>query len=170
MKASGIDFSALWRGEPTPYGRFSLNFSGTYVTKFEQQLERNGEFYNPLGRYSGELDFPIFRWQAVTTIGWSLNAWSATLANRYRSGYRDANEFAVSPPYDDNTVGADSVWDIVGSWNGVKDLTLSAGVLNLFNSDPPFSNQGSTFQQGFDPRFTNSLGRRYLFRAAYQFK
>jgi iron complex outermembrane receptor protein len=76
----------------------------------------------------------------------------------------------VVAPYDDNTVGAYSVWDLVGSWSGVKGLTLTAGVINLFNETPPFSNQGSTFQQGYDPRFTNSLDRRWLLRASYEFK
>jgi iron complex outermembrane receptor protein len=170
MKAQGFDLSVQWRGDATEFGRFSVNIAGTYVTKFEQQLEKNGEWYNPLGRYSGELDFPVFRWQSVATVNWLMGPWSASLANRYRSGYRDANEAAVAAPYDDNNVGAYSVWDLVGSWSGVKGLTLSAGVLNLFNEDPPFSNQGSTFQQGFDPRFTNSLGRRWLLRASYEFK
>lgn len=170
MKAQGFDLSVQWRGDATEWGRFGINLSGTYVTKFEQQLEKNGEWYNPLGRYSGELDFPVFRWQSVASVNWAMGAWSATLANRYRSGYRDANEAAVVAPYDDNTVGAYSVWDLVGSWSGVKGLTLSAGVINLFNETPPFSNQGSTFQQGYDPRFTNSLDRRWLLRASYEFK
>ncbi len=74
-------------------------------------------------------------------------------------------------PYDNNKVGGYSVWDLTGTWQGVKGLSITAGVLNLFNETPPFSNQGSTFQVGFDPRFTSpSLDRTYMLRAQYTFK
>ncbi len=62
------------------------------------------------------------------------------------------------------------MWDLTGTWQGVKGLTLTAGVLNLFDEKAPFSNQGSTFQVGFDPRFASVLGRQFFLRAAYEFK
>jgi iron complex outermembrane receptor protein len=42
-------------------------------------------------------------------------------------------------------------------------------VRNVFDQDPPFSNQGATFQVGYDPRFTDPTGRAYYARATYNF-
>ena len=51
---------------------FSLQ--GTYLLKWEQQLEAGGEYYNALGVYSQDLDFPAFRWQHVIMAGWNTRA------------------------------------------------------------------------------------------------
>jgi iron complex outermembrane receptor protein len=56
------------------------------------------------------------------------------------------------------------------SWAGIKGLTLTAGILNLFDEDPPFTNKGDGFQVGYDERYANPLGRQFLLRAAYEFK
>jgi iron complex outermembrane receptor protein len=172
IKTNGIDFSVTFRPTATEFGRFSLTYNATYILEYEQQLSKGGQFYNPLGAYSFELDFPVFRYQSVLNLGWQYEAWSANIFNRYRSGYTDQNDPAglTSPAYADNRVGAYSVWDLTASWAGFKGLTVTAGILNLFNNDPPFSNQGSTFQVGYDPRFASPLGRQYMLRAAYEFK
>ena len=62
------------------------------------------------------------------------------------------------------------MWDLTGTWTGVRGLSITAGVLNLFNETPPFSNQGSTFQVGYDPRFTNPIDRTFMLRGQYTFK
>jgi iron complex outermembrane receptor protein len=143
---------------------------GTYLFKWEQQLEANGEFYNAVGRYANELNFPAFRWQHVIMAGWNTGPWSVNLFNRLKSSYTDSNLTDFGPPYDDNKVGAYSVWDLTGTWQGFQGLTITAGVLNMFNERPPFSNQGATFQVNYDPRFASPLGRQYMLRAAYEFK
>ncbi len=101
-------------------------------------------------------------------LGWQYNVWSVNLFQRLRSKYTDSNQLG-DPPYDQNTVGAYSVWDLTGTWTGIKGLSVTAGVQNMFNEHPPFSNQLSTFQSQYDPRFTNPIDRRYLVRVAYSY-
>lgn len=170
MKVNGIDLSLQARSDATPYGRFSFSLQGTYLTKWEAQLEKNGEFYSALGQYSHELDFPAPRYQQVTQVGWSMGSWSANVAHRFKSGYWDQNLTEFGGDYDFNKVGKYSVWDLTGTWQGIKGLTLTAGVLNLFDEDPPFSNQGATFQVQYDPRLSSPLGRQFIARLAYEFK
>jgi iron complex outermembrane receptor protein len=170
IEAQGIDLSFQARSGATEYGNFSLSMQGTYLFKWEQQLEANGEFYNAVGRYANELNFPAFRWQHVIMAGWNTGPWSVNLFNRLKSSYTDSNLTDFGPPYDDNKVGAYSVWDLTGTWQGFQGLTITAGVLNMFNERPPFSNQGATFQVNYDPRFASPLGRQYMLRAAYEFK
>ena len=40
-------------------------------------------------------------------------------------------------------------------------------MLNAFNEDPPRTVQVTTFQRGYDSRFTDPRGRTFLFRASY---
>ena len=169
IKAQGLDFSFLAR-EANEYGNFTLSLQGTYLLDWKQQLEPGGPYYNALGVYSRELDFPAIRWKHVIMAGWQMGPWGVNLFNRLQSSYWDQNTTEFGDPYDDNTVGAFSTWDLTGTWQGVKGLTVTAGVLNLFDEKASFSNQGLTFQVGYDPRFTNPLGRQFFLRAGYEFK
>ena len=55
------------------------------------------------------------------------------------------------------------------TWTGVKNLAITAGINNVFDRDPPLSGQVNTFQRGYDPRFTDPLGRALMLRASYKF-
>ena len=170
IKAQGFDFSFTARSGATEYGTFGLSMNGTYMLKWEQQLESGGPYYDAVGNYSADLGFPVPRWKHVVMANWNYGAWGLNLFNRLTSSYTDQNQTEFGPPFDDNKVGAYSVWDLTGSWSGVKGLTLTAGILNLFGERAPFSNQGATFQVGYDPRFASPLGRQFFLRAAYEFK
>nr|WP_232429801.1 TonB-dependent receptor [Janthinobacterium sp. CG3] len=60
--------------------------------------------------------------------------------------------------------------DLTGSWNWNKNLKLRAGVLNVADTEPPFSNQGAFFLVGFDPTYTDPRGRSFFLSANYAFK
>ena len=159
LKTRGIDLTFNWRSMATPYGRFGFSLDGTYVDQYKYQRETGGEFLNAAGRYSDNA--PVFRWQHVASVNWNMGSWSAVLTNRYKSGYTDQDETSDVSSY--------STFDITGTWTGIRNLTLSAGVLNILDEDPPRSVQVTTFQRGYDPRFTDPRGRTYLVRAAYKF-
>ena len=48
-----------------------------------------------------------------------------------------------------------------GSWSGLKNWTFSAGVKNLFNTNPPTTNQAEAFQLGYDPTYADPRGAFY---------
>ena len=159
LRTSGLDFSAAWRSDATQYGNFGVDFQGTYILKHDYQRFRDGPFINAVGRYSDNA--PVFEWQHALTGSWNMGPWGTVLANRFRSGYTDQDGV--------NEVGSYTLWDLSVTWTGVKNLTLTAGINNLFDTDPPLSVQNTTFQRGFDPRFTDPIGRSFLLRAAYKF-
>jgi iron complex outermembrane receptor protein len=66
-------------------------------------------------------------------------------------------------------VGSYNVFDASLSWTGIRNLTVSFAIRNLLDQDPPKTVQNATFQRGYDPRFTDPLGRMYVLRAAYSF-
>jgi iron complex outermembrane receptor protein len=164
-KTSGLDFSAAWRSEVTEYGRFSVGWQATYVLQYEYQLESGGVYNNNLGTYfNGN---PISRYRQVLNLGWQQGPWLVNLINRYSRGYTDQN-LDVAPEFY-NTVGSVNTWDLAATWTGMKNLSVTAGLTNLFNQDPPFSNSSNGTQVGFDYRYANPIGRAFLLRAVYTF-
>jgi iron complex outermembrane receptor protein len=164
VKTSGVDASALWRMPQGPYGAVSLQVDGTWVRNYDYQNERGGVFTENVGRYADAT--PVFRWRHNATISWNKGPWGASLTNRYMSGYTDQN--GVDPEFF-NQVKAYSVWSLSGNYTGIKRVDLTVGVRNLFDEDPPFTNQSTTFQQGYDPRYTDPLGRTWYARITYKF-
>ena len=164
VKTDGLDLSLTLRLPGRAYGNFTLTVDGTYVRKYDYQNERDGVFIENVGRYAD--NNPVFRWRHNAALNWRLGNWSANLAQSYKSGYTDQN--LVAPQFF-HDVPSYSLWNVSGSYTGVKGLTLTAGIKNLLDTDPPFSNQGTLFQKGYDARYTDPVGRAYYVRGNYAF-
>ena len=164
IRTRGIDLSSLYRLPNNPWGNFTVSVDGTYVDKYDYQNERGGPFTNNAGRYADET--AVFRWRHNATVAWSLAPWTFTLANRYLSGYDDQN--GVEPEFEQR-VEPYSTWTLSGTYSGNNSIDVTAGIKNLFDEDPPYTNQTTTFQQGYDPRFTDPLGRTFYVRATHKF-
>lgn len=160
----GVDLSLLYRLPRMSWGNVSVSVDGTYVDKYEYQNERGGPFFQRAGRYSDEK--PVFRWRHNATVAWTMAPWTVTLANRYLSGYDDQND--VDPQFEQR-VEPYSTWSLSGTYTGNKQIDITAGIKNLFDEDPPYTNQTTTFQQGYDPRYTDPLGRTFYVKAMYRF-
>jgi iron complex outermembrane recepter protein len=173
VRTKGVDVQANYASGATGSGRFTASLRGTYVTKYEFQVEVGGRWFNPLGNYNPQFAGPVIRYQQVLNLGYEQGPWSGSLTNRYMTGYRDQNAqgapFNVAP-FNTRRVGEYIVFDASVSYKGFKGLTLQAGVLNLMDEDPPFTNQVGRFQaRGYDDRFANPLGRTYQISGRYEF-
>jgi iron complex outermembrane recepter protein len=107
------------------------------------------------------------RWKQYVSATWDLGPWSATVANTYQTSYTDANTDFNG---DLRTVGSLSLWDLQGSYTGFKNVKLTLGVKNLFDRDPPASNQVGTFISGFDPSYYDPRARFVYGSVSYRFK
>ena len=164
VKTRGADLSVLWRLPRNPMGNVSLTVDGTYVDKYDYQNEKGGPFTENAGVYADAS--PVFRWRHNATLAWNMAPWTVLLANRFSSGYEDQND--VDEQFQQR-VGHYSTWSLSGTYSGNKRVDVTAGVKNLLDEDPPFTNQTTTFQQGYDPRYTDPLGRTFYVRATYKF-
>ena len=161
-KTSGLDLQAGWQSAAGDWGRFNVNYRGTYVINYEYQLEQGGAYFDNLGNYfNGN---PVARYRQMLAFGWQKAAWSAGLVNRYSSSYTDQNGNGQ-----DNIVAGTNLWDLSVTWAGIKGLAITGGITNLFDRDPPFSNQSSGFQVGYDYRYGNPVGRAFLLRGTYNY-
>ena len=163
VKTDGVDVSLnarLWRGA---YGEVSASVDGTWIHKYDYQNERDGEFIHNVGRYAD--NNPVFRWKHTATLNWRSGAWGATVSQAYKSGYTDQNSVEAAYRHD---VSSYSLVNVSGSY-ARQGWLLTAGVKNLFDREPPFSNQGTLFQKGYDPRYTDPVGRAWYLRGSYTF-
>lgn len=164
VKTSGIDTTFRWKLPRTSYGDFGFNFDGTWVHSYKYQNETGGEFVENVGVYGDNA--PVFRWKHNATVSWKQGPWSAAFSNKYLSGYVDEND--VTAQYY-HKVRAYSTYSLSASYAGIKNTDLTVGIKNLFDSAPPYTNQGTTFQSGYDPRYTDPLGRTFYVKATYKF-
>ena len=163
VKTDGVDVSlnaSLWRGA---YGEVSLAVDGTWIHQYDYQNERDGAFIHNVGRYAD--NNPVFRWKHTATLNWRSGAWGATVSQAYKSGYTDQNSVDAQYRHD---VSSYSLVNVSGSY-ARQGWLLTAGVKNLFDREPPFSNQGTLFQKGYDPRYTDPVGRAWYLRGSYTF-
>lgn len=163
VKTSGYDLSARY-ALPTSYGRFGVSLEGTYILEYKYQREKGGEYIDNLGNY--EDGSPVLRWQHTLALSWDLGQWTVNLTNYYKAGYTD--EHKKGEP--DTKVEPYQTWDLQGQWRPSKAWTVTAGVINLEDTPPPFSRQGQTFQVGYDPALTDPRGRSYYVELGYSFK
>ncbi|QEL54966.1 TonB-dependent receptor [Chromobacterium paludis] len=156
--AAGVDLSLSYTFPRTSIGDFNATLDGTYMSKHVYQHEKGGQYFTDLGQYDG-LN-PTFRWQHNLSVNWSKGSWSAILAQNYKSGYTDYDGVHMVKPY--------STWNLSSSYTWHKSLTLTAGVKNLFDQQPPYSNQHTVTPQGYDPRFSDTVGRAYFLKFNYK--
>jgi iron complex outermembrane receptor protein len=175
-ETDGVDLNFNWNAGATRYGRFNVGSRATYVSSYRLQVVRDGAWFYPVDDWAPQLTTgstsggPVIRWNVVSTIGWDMGGWAAQLANRYSSGYTDQNGAANTAAFRNNTVGAYSLWDLGVSYTGIKNLTLRGGILNVLDTDPPYTNQTARFQaRAYDDRWHNPLGRTFSFGAEYKF-
>ena len=71
-------------------------------------------------------------------VGLELWAWGATLAQVFSSGYTEVNP---SPANNERRVGTYDIWNLQGTYGGLKNTMVTLGIKNLFDRAPPFSNQ-----------------------------
>jgi iron complex outermembrane receptor protein len=155
-RTSGVDSGVNWTA-PTQYGTFSFSYRGTYVLKYDYQEQPGGPVFSRLGTYRD--GYPVIKYNHYLTFGWNEEAWGAALQNRFKGGYEDCNCF-VAPQYYDR-VGVYSLWNLAGTYKFSDSLVITVHVDNLFNTNPPFTNQEDSNCTGCDLRFIDPTGRAF---------
>jgi iron complex outermembrane receptor protein len=180
--SSGIDWDITGRYR-TPIGLLSSQLRVSQMLREKSQLQQNGAYYSAIGDFS-ELGSVTFRNRGTWSNTLKTADWQHTLTMNFRSGYTDQETTVdvldsagnVSGQEDiRHHVGAFSTWDWQTVWNpsAFKAVSLTAGVLNLFDRNPPFvpslSGAGRGQQFGYDDRYYDARGRTMYLNASYRF-
>lgn len=150
VETSGWDFGANWRGPDSSIGTLTVNWQSTYVDKYKAGNKAGSFEPRSIGLELNDSAIP--RLTSNLALGWSYQAWKVDYTFRYLSslkedcaaaaGYAICNHPAeITPTRPDGThyMGATVYQDIRGSWKlpVSLDLTLTAGINNLWNKQPP---------------------------------
>jgi len=156
----GLDLSSTFKASLGSAGALDFTYSSTWIQKSALQNFKGDSYHTQDGVYfDGQ---PVFRWQHYGEITWTLKPITVGLAAHYKSGYIDADP--------SNKVKAYSTMDAYVGWSqGAKGFSATFGIRNLFDRDPPFSNQTDVFQANYDPRFADPTGRTFYGRLGYSF-
>jgi iron complex outermembrane recepter protein len=167
VRLQGLDLEGHYRTPIQSWGRISFNVSGTYYLRYDTQQPDNTWLGGVGTAYQQVVTGVIPRWKHYASATWDQGPWSATLAQTFQTSYTDQQT-----DLDGNlrTVGSLSLWDLQGSYSGFKNLKLTVGVKNLFDRNPPASNQQSTFIVGFDPSYYDPRARFVYGEVTYRFK
>lgn len=175
----GIDFDVRTRAN-TPIGRLSTHLGLSYWLKDEYQLQPGGPMLSSLGKY-GPNGFVTFRWQGRFVSTLERGAFAHTLAINFQSGYKDqsyaAEDFMIFDPDTfepfayDGKVKAHTTVDWQTAWRMNDSFNLRAGILNVFDTDPPRSlkTTGGGLIIGYDDRYFDPRGRTFYASVSYAF-
>ncbi len=168
LNTSGLDLALNWRGDATALGRFSASLNGTLITEYKFQSDPNSPMADGLGVFRD--DKAVQRWRHKLNLDWNQGPINLSLGNTYLSSYRDQNIPGLADPgWNDRDVKAYSLWDLTGSYAFSKNLKLRAGVINLFDTAPPFTNQSRYFEVTWDPTYGDPRGRSMFANLQYKF-
>ena len=165
----------------TSIGRLSADFSGTHMLKADYNLP--GGKQTDLGRFGGDNNV-VFRDMFRMILGMQTGDWANTLSLNYKSGYRDqaftadsGNVLAINPDGSlgdgvayNGRVGSYATADWQTRWQATKNLRLTFGINNIFDTKPPLTLKivGGN-QVGYDGRYADPTGIAFAVGATYRF-
>jgi iron complex outermembrane receptor protein len=173
LRTSGVDANLRWRGPTTAVGQFSADLDATYVLDYEHTGFASPAAPGKVGVRPDNGLGAIARYRHYAPLNWAYGPWGATLANTFQSGYEELNPLTCDADFTvcgTRHVSSYSVWDIQGRYTGFKNATFALGVRNLFDRQPPVSNQVTAFQAGIDPSYGDPRGRIYYATVRYAFQ
>lgn len=170
-RTQGIDFAA--RGDVDALGgTFAAGFDGTLLLDKRERLLPNLPYTNTLGVFTLAGDLGLsFKYNAFIT--YQREGFGVTFSQIYRSGYENfALPLSASRPDYNPRVSPYILYNMTVSKRFTDGLTLTAGIRNIFNTDPPFaitydSNTGAG--SSWEPRVADPRGRSFTVQAEVKF-
>jgi iron complex outermembrane receptor protein len=176
-QTNGVDINLSGKFK-TAYGDFNASLEGTYVNSYKSRFSAADPWVERISSF-GDATFGFdlhVRWKHAASVNWSQGPWAATFTQLYTSGYRDEVDGYGSGVILQNLgyqsrVKDYTLYNLSGSYTGMKNLTLSAGIKNLFDTKPSFSlhNVDNIAGAGWDSRVADPRGRAFTLGVTYKF-
>jgi iron complex outermembrane receptor protein len=158
-------------------GALSASLDGTYLLKKREKFLPSAP-YGPsligVFTYTGDLGL---KWKHNANVSWTNDRWGVSLSQIFRNGYANqklpgiANGTVTRPGFNER-VKDYVTYNFAVTAKAWDRLTLTAGVKNIFNTDPPFaitydSNTGAG--SSWEPRVADPRGRSFTLLAEVKF-
>ena len=169
IDTAGFDFNAEYLVR-SDFGKYQIGLDSSLVTRYWLQEYQGGPELNLVGQWN-QGNQPVMRWQSLLSLDWTSNTgfWGAGLQDRFTSRYADEFSNVANESVGARTVGIQSIWNGYASVKPTDALTVLVGIRNIFDKDPPFSNQTANWQTPYNPNFSDPYGRTFYARLKYTF-
>ncbi|TFW34226.1 TonB-dependent receptor plug domain-containing protein [Massilia horti] len=177
---TGLDYDFLFKNNVQGV-KLTSRLAGTWLLKSRYTTPgTSDQWETSLGQF-GSNDAVSFRHVFKASVTGEIGNWTHTLSANFRSGYKDKHydeeDCSVSVG-DANGDCADVqlkvpnyyTFDWQTQYKLMKNLSLTAGIINAADKKPPLSlrNTGS-HQLGYDPRYASPVGRAFYLSAQFQY-
>jgi iron complex outermembrane receptor protein len=175
-ETKGVEYTArgdfdLWGGKLTG----DLNVS-QLLRKRSRLVSSAPWGPSEVGRFTRASDIGL-KWKYTAALSYRKGKWTGRLSQLYRAGYLDyvapgVLAGLVRPANWNPKVDEYITYNASLTYRWSKDITVIAGIKNLFNTDPPFSvaydtNTGAG--SSWEPRIADPRGRSYTLAVEYKF-
>lgn len=168
---------ALRGGGDLGAGRWNVGMDGSYLLKKRERVVPSAPFGpSQIGVFSFSGDLGL-KWKHSAFVSYSNEKWGISFSQLFRNGYTNqqlpgVTSGAVTPPGLEKEVDNYITYNVSANYELFKGLRLTAGVKNIFNTDPPFavtydSNTGSG--SSWEPRVADPRGRAFTLLVNYAF-
>jgi len=151
----------------TPIGRLTTRAHVTYMLRADYQEPGNPGYVNSMNKI-GPDSTVMFQWQANLQLSLETGAFTNTLTGNFKPGYADdTTDYAAG-----RHVGNYNVFDFQTKYDFNKSLSLTGGIMNLFDKNPPITlndQEATGNARGYDGRYTNPIGRDFYLNVTYKF-
>ena len=164
----GVDVNLLANGKLLG-GKWNAYLDGTYLDSHRSRIFASQPFVETVGQWNSRDLF--VRWKHQLGFTYTQGVWSGTVSQSFTDGYKDQVPAGTVPPGFDPDVASYTVYNLSATYTGFKNVSLTAGVKNLFDRDPPFTAHNLDFAAGagWDPRVADPRGRAFTLRVNYKF-
>ena len=170
-RVRGLDVGLRGEGKVSDV-KWTATLDGTYMDSFKFAEYQGQEYQELVGKfYTRDL---YLRWKHNASFGVSRGDWSGLLIQSFSSGYKDQvpnGGKGTPPPGFNPDVSSYTTYNLSGTYTGFKNTTITVGIQNLFDRDPPFTahNVDEVVGAGWDPRVADPRGRSLSFQLKYKF-
>ncbi len=170
----GIDWDFTTRHK-LGFGTLTATLNGTHMLKADYTRPGTDNDWVDSMNYFGINDAVTFRNIARLTTTLDTGKLSNSVTVHYRDGYTDSAATVRNTSTGKNEsirleVPSYTTVDWQGRYNYSQAITIRAGIKNLFDREPPLSLRNSSGHQvGYDPRYTDAMGRTAYITGSYKF-
>ncbi|MBV8502176.1 MAG: TonB-dependent receptor [Paucibacter sp.] len=167
----GLDFTGAWTTALPSGNKLISTLSATKMISDKEQLITGTPMVQYVGNWSNTTLY--LPWKVAVASTYKTSTLATTLSVNYSSGYWDEDHttFTTIPQFQTRKIASYTTMNLVSSYTGFKDLTLTAGIINLADHAPAFTwhDVDNAIGTGWDPRVADPRGRTYQVSAKYTF-
>jgi iron complex outermembrane receptor protein len=174
-ETKGIEYTA--RGDfEVAGGKLTADLNVSQLLEKRSRLLANAPWgASEIGRFTRASDIGL-KWKYTASVSYRKGKWTGRLSQLYRAGYMDyvapgVLTGLVKPSQWNPKVDEYITYNASLTYRWSKDVTIIAGIKNLFGEDPPFSvaydtNTGAG--SSWEPRIADPRGRAFTLSVEYK--